>query len=246
MDLAKLSAPLSIDQIDFRIQSINKGGYATVLAYKDARVDMQRLDDSVGPLNWKREHVNNNNNCIVSVWNEKSNQWVSKEDTGTQSNTEAAKGLASDSFKRACFNWGIGRELYDYPAISIKLDSDEFTVENNKAKATWKLQLKSWTWGSHFDDKQKLCILRAKDSNNKIRFEWYRLDLVQDIAEFILKGLESNELSAVGEAFNECEEFEENLLWTSKANGGWFSMEQKKVIRQAAHDFINGTTETPL
>ena len=53
MDLAKLSAPLSIDQIDFRIQSINKGGYATVLAYKDARVDMQRLDDSVGPLNWK-------------------------------------------------------------------------------------------------------------------------------------------------------------------------------------------------
>ena len=54
MDLEKLSRPLDISQIDFRVQSINKGGYATILAYKDARVDMQRLDEACGPLNWKR------------------------------------------------------------------------------------------------------------------------------------------------------------------------------------------------
>lgn len=121
MDLKKLSEPLAIDQIDFRVQSINKGGYATILAYKDARVDMERLDKVCGHLNWKREHLMNNANCIVSIWNKDTNQWVSKEDTGTASNTEAQKGLASDSFKRACFNWGIGRELYDYPVMSIKL-----------------------------------------------------------------------------------------------------------------------------
>ena len=66
MDLTKLKNPLAIDQVDFRIQSINKGGYATILAYKDARVDMQRLDEVCTPLNWKREHTRDNQNCIVS------------------------------------------------------------------------------------------------------------------------------------------------------------------------------------
>jgi len=108
VDLNKLSEPLSIDQIDFRVQSINKGGFATILAYKDARIDMIRLDDACGPLGWKREHVNGNANCIVSIWCDDKKVWVSKEDTGTESNTEKEKGLASDSFKRACFNWGIG------------------------------------------------------------------------------------------------------------------------------------------
>ena len=128
MELNKLSEPLTIDQIEFRVQSINKGGYATILAYKDARVDMQRLDDVCTPLGWKREHLNNNANCIVSIWCKESKQWVGKEDTGTQSNTEAQKGLASDSFKRACFNWGIGRELYDYPQIQVKLNQNEYKI----------------------------------------------------------------------------------------------------------------------
>jgi len=44
---------------------------------------------------------------------------LTEEDTGTESNTEKEKGLASDSFKRACFNWGIGRELYTAPFIWV-------------------------------------------------------------------------------------------------------------------------------
>ncbi len=56
MDLTKLKTPLGIKDIDFRIQSINKGGYATILAYKDARVDMNRLDEVVGAENWQRDH----------------------------------------------------------------------------------------------------------------------------------------------------------------------------------------------
>lgn len=170
MDLKKLSEPLSIDQIDFRVQSINKGGYATILAYKDARVDMQRLDDACTPLGWKREHVNDNHNCIVSVWNEKSCQWVSKEDTGTESNTEKQKGLASDSFKRACFNWGIGRELYSYPPISVKLNSDEWQMQNDRPKATWGLKIKDWIWCSQFTDGD-ISYLAAKYKNT-LRFEW--------------------------------------------------------------------------
>ncbi len=171
MELSELSKPLSVDQIEFRVQSINNGGYATILAYKDARVDMQRLDDVCGPLGWSRKHNRDNKNCVISVYNEKFNHWVSKEDTGTESNAEAQKGLASDSFKRAGFNWGIGRELYDYPVISIRLNDNEITVTNGKKKASWGLKLKEWRWYSEFEGR-KITFLAARDSNNNTRFTW--------------------------------------------------------------------------
>ena len=170
MNLKDLSIPLSIDQIDFRIQSINKGGYATILAYKDARVDMERLDAVVGPLGWKREHSRDNHNCVVSLFDVKSCEWVGKEDTGTESNAEAQKGLASDSFKRACFNWGIGRELYDYPVISVKLELKEFKEYNGKMVATWDLRLKEWKWASEWVD-NKLASLSAT-YNGKVRYSY--------------------------------------------------------------------------
>jgi hypothetical protein len=250
MDLKGLSKPLEIKDIDFRVQSINKGKYATILAYKDARVDMNRLDEVCGAENWQRDHkiIGGNLYCGIGVYYKNENDpladWVWKWDVGTESNTEAEKGQASDSFKRAGFNWGIGRELYDYPLIQIKLNADEFTVDNNKAKAAWKFQLKKWTWGSHFDSEQKLCILRVKDEGGKVRFEWYRLDLVQDAATFILKSLADGDLDAVGEAYNECAEFEQNLLWTAKSKGGWFDVEQKKAIRTAEYAFVNGKQQS--
>ena len=175
MDLKLLSVPLRIDQIDFRVQSINKGGYATILAYKDARCDMQRLGDVCGPLNWKREHSRDNHNCTVSIWNEDTCQWVGKEDTGTESNTEAQKGLASDSFKRACFNWGIGRELYDYPVIQVKLRDDEWE-KGDKPRATWNLKVRDWVWFSQWvdlpdDGGKQLAYLAAKDEKG-LRFQF--------------------------------------------------------------------------
>jgi len=175
MKIEDLRKPLPIESIDFRIQSINKGGYATILAYKDARVDINRLDEVCGPLGWKREHTRENKNCIVSIWDKEKNQWVSKEDTGTESNTEQAKGLASDSFKRSCFNWGIGIELYDYPIISIKLDPNEWNQKeviekNQKPKASWNLKLREWKWGSEFDNDGKLVALAAKDYTGRVRF----------------------------------------------------------------------------
>lgn len=110
---------LKAGEIDCRIGTISEKGLSLLL-YKDARVDMNILDETVGAMNWKREHTRDNQNCIVSIWDDDKKQWVSKEDTGTASNTEAEKGLASDSFKRACINWGIGRELYSAPFIWVK------------------------------------------------------------------------------------------------------------------------------
>ena len=112
---------LNANEIDCRIATINQKGL-TLLLYKDARVDQNILDETVGPMNWQREHCRDNANCIVSIWDAEKQQWIKKEDTGTESFTEKEKGLASDSFKRACFNWGIGRELYTAPFIWISAD----------------------------------------------------------------------------------------------------------------------------
>lgn len=109
---------LQADEIECRVAQAKDNG-VSLLLYKDARCDQNILDETVGPMNWMRSHTRENANCIVSIWDTEKQQWISKEDTGTESNTEKEKGLASDSFKRACFNWGIGRELYTAPFIWI-------------------------------------------------------------------------------------------------------------------------------
>jgi len=178
MENLKLNTPLTIDEIDFRVQSINKGGYATILAYKDARVDMNRLDAVYGVGFWQKKYdvINDNLFCSVGVWNTLLNQWVWVQDVGTESNTEKEKGQASDAFKRACFNLGIGRELYDYPIIQIKLEPTEFKIEQYQGKdivkPTFEFKLKDWTWFSQFDENGKLNYLACKDQNGKARFTW--------------------------------------------------------------------------
>lgn len=122
---------LRAEEIDCRIAQVKKDGSGlSLLLYKDARCDQNILDEVVGPYKWKREHTRDNRNCIVSIWSDDLQQWISKEDTGTESNTEREKGLASDSFKRACFNWGIGRELYTAPFIWIK--KGDFSLKEGK------------------------------------------------------------------------------------------------------------------
>ena len=166
-------SPLHIDEIDFRIQSINKVGYATLLAYKDARADMKRLDETFGIYNWQKKYevIKNNLYCSIGIFNNDTKEWIWKQDVGTESMTEKTKGEASDAFKRACFNLGIGRELYDYPIIQIKLFPNEFTVDGMKGKQTWDLKLKQWKWFSQWED-DKLTYLACKDENNKKRFEF--------------------------------------------------------------------------
>lgn len=109
---------LKANEIECRIGSINEKG-ATLLLYKDARVDMALLDETFGVGGWQRKHYELKNHIYASVGIKIEDEWVWKDDVGTESNTEATKGESSDSFKRACFNWGIGRELYTAPFIWI-------------------------------------------------------------------------------------------------------------------------------
>ena len=127
---------LKAEEIDVRVASIISQKGFSLLLYKDARCDMNILDETVGSYNWQRTHSRDNANCTVSLWDKEKGQWISKEDTGVESNTEKEKGLASDSFKRACFNWGIGRELYTAPFIWV---SDTSYISTNQK--TQKLQV---------------------------------------------------------------------------------------------------------
>lgn len=126
---------LTAGDIECRVSTVSDKG-CSLLLYKDARCDMKILDETVGPENWKRSHelINGNLFCNVSLWDEGKKEWVTKQDVGTESYTEKEKGQASDSFKRACFNWGIGRELYTAPFIWIK--SGDVTLAQKNGKST--------------------------------------------------------------------------------------------------------------
>ena len=124
---------LKADEIDVRVAQVGNG-WVQLLLYKDARVDMSILDETVGPENWQREHYECKGNlfCRVGIAQELiqndgtiSKEWVWKSDCGAESNTEKEKGEASDSFKRACTNWGIGRELYTKIPIFINIETQQ-------------------------------------------------------------------------------------------------------------------------
>jgi hypothetical protein len=112
---------LNADEVDVRVNIVKENGLGLLL-YKDARVDQNILDETVGSMNWQRDHKEIKGNVYggIGIYNQELGLWIWKWDAGVESNTEAVKGEASDSFKRAGFNWGIGRELYTAPFIWIK------------------------------------------------------------------------------------------------------------------------------
>jgi hypothetical protein len=124
---------LYANEIEARVGTIRKNG-CSLLLYKDARVDMKILDEVFGPKGWQRTHelINGNLFCNIEIWDDEKKCWVRKQDVGTESFTEKEKGQASDAFKRAGFNVGIGRELYTAPFIWIKLDEDETSEKSGK------------------------------------------------------------------------------------------------------------------
>lgn len=113
--------PLRADEIEVRIGTVTKNGVSFLL-YKNARVDMAMLDETYGEYGWQRDHkeLKGNIYCGIGVYDANKDEWVWKWDCGTESYTEKEKGEASDSFKRAGFCWGIGRELYTSPFIFFK------------------------------------------------------------------------------------------------------------------------------
>lgn len=143
---------LKADEIECRVAQVTEKG-ASLLLYKDARADMKMLDEA--RVKWQRKHelINGKLFCTVSIWDAELKQWIERQDVGVESQSEATKGEASDSFKRACFNWGIGRELYTAPFIWVSAD------KMNIQKTEWQGKTKYKTY-----DKFKVTNIRYNES----------------------------------------------------------------------------------
>ena len=165
---------LRADEIDCRVNTINEKGL-TLLLYKDARVDMNILDETVGSENWQRDHkeLKGNIYCGISIWDENKQQWVTKWDCGSESYTEKEKGEASDSFKRAGFNVGIGRELYTSPFIWVSKDNCTIQSKNDKYTTYDTFRVKSITYNSNREI-EGLTIVNSK--TNIVVFRYGKQD----------------------------------------------------------------------
>lgn len=160
--------PLKAEEIEVRVAQVHKtanGNGVSLLLYKDARVDQNILDETVGAMNWQRHHSRDNANCTVSIWDSEKGQWIEKEDTGTESNTEKEKGLASDSFKRACFNWGIGRELYTAPFIYVSEKQCKITENNGKLTCRDKFAVEKIL----YDENRNIVAISIMNTSQKVR-----------------------------------------------------------------------------
>lgn len=219
---------LRSDEIDCRVSQI-ASNYCTLLLYKDARVDMNILDETVGSLNWQKSYLRDNANCVVSIYDNEKGEWVSKEDTGTESFTEAEKGLASDSFKRACFNWGIGRELYTAPSIFIfpnkemspRGKDNEFYLNDKE-----KYETKTRFWVEYIDyDDNKIQNLIIRDNKNNIRFTQLTKDKEKELADLDKKLVDAIEKKEEKDARFNRDKFYEYFKVESTLN---MTIEQKQ------------------
>ena len=166
---------LKASEIECRVgqcgRTQNGKGWCSILLYKDARCDQRILDELFTPMGWQRRHeeVNGQVCCIIKIKDVDTNEWIEKEDVGTESNTEPVKGSFSDSFKRACFNLGIGRELYTAPKIFITLSEEEMVQKNGKWTVSPKCVFTVTEIG--YDSERNIDALTIEDAKGVVRYK---------------------------------------------------------------------------
>ncbi len=162
---------LKADEIECRVSVIKESGLSLLL-YKDARVDQKILDETFGIFGWKRSHqsIEGNLYCTVEIFDKEKGKWVAKQDVGTTGYAEKEKSQASDSFKRACFNWGIGRELYTAPFIWIPAGkaSIMYKEDQNKVKRFSCNERFSVSSIQYNDDREICALVIVNDSGHTV------------------------------------------------------------------------------
>jgi len=227
--IAKLSAPLRIEDVQFMASKQLSDGQCLVLAYKNARIDQRRLDEAVGVGNWQREHKCVDGHWFCKVGIKIGGEWIYKEDAGEETNFHADKGAASDSFKRACFNWGIGRELYDYPTIMVPGIAKE-------------LYPQYWNWDADYDDAGKIKWLRGMDEAKEM-FTWPHDNLPPSVYEHndavreywddvhaIKEAIENKDWPTVVEYSDGLEDTVKRKLWLATTKGGIFKTAERDAL----------------
>ncbi|MCH5250553.1 MAG: hypothetical protein J1E98_11495 [Lachnospiraceae bacterium] len=159
---------LRADEIECRVSTVNEKG-VTLLLYKEARVDQKILDEAFGIFGWQRSHqsIEGILYCTVSVYDKDTNTWIAKQDVGTTNFAEKEKSQASDSFKRACVNWGIGRELYTAPFIWIPADKVGISQKGDKFYCNDSFSVIS----IGYSEEREITELRIVNGKGKIVYE---------------------------------------------------------------------------
>lgn len=160
---------LLADEIECRTASVSEKGLS-ILLYKDARVDQRILDETFGAFRWRRSHqcINGSIYCTVEIKDEESGEWIAKQDVGAAGNYEKEKSQASDSFKRACFNWGIGRELYSAPFIWIPASKVRIIKKEDKYYCNEHFSVTSISYNML----REIIDLKIADSSGKNVYAW--------------------------------------------------------------------------
>lgn len=176
---------LKPEEIEVRVTDIyekmapngKKRIYANILLYKNSRVDMQILDETFGITGWQKRYTNGNKNCIVSIWDEDKKQWIEKEDVGMPSEGQYAdKGLASDSFKRACVNLGIGRELYTFKGVHVQIRPNEAVFVQGRPVRLLP-EVSFHVHSIEYDESfRTVKAIRIVDGNNSLRLTSFKED----------------------------------------------------------------------
>lgn len=162
---------LKAEEIECKVNAINEKGLSLLL-YKTARVDMDILDETVGPDNWQRDHKECKGNlfCGIGIYDEYNTNWIWKYDCGVESAFgDKQKGEASDSFKRAGFCWGIGRELYTAPFIYIPADKVKMYDTGRKdknGKVVYSTYDKFYVEAIKYDEERNIIALSIKNNRN--------------------------------------------------------------------------------
>lgn len=147
---------LAADEIECRVSTCNDKG-VSVLLYKTARTDADLLDETFGPQYWENDYKLIDGVLYGGIgidYDKTGENKVWKWDAGTESNTEAEKGRASDAFKRAGFKHGIGRELYSAPFIWIPADKCKTLRKNDKGR--WECRDNFEVIDIGYDDKERI------------------------------------------------------------------------------------------
>ena len=174
---------LTADEIECRVSRCSEKG-AVLLLYKTARTDADLLDETVGPMAWQNDFkivdgvlyggigiITPIELSFLDGVTETRTEWVWKWDAGTESNTEAEKGRASDAFKRAGFKHGIGRELYTAPFIFIPAGKCTVKATERGGKTVWQCFDSFEVAEIDYDGQERICYLRIGLKGATV-FEW--------------------------------------------------------------------------
>jgi hypothetical protein len=222
---------LRADEIECRVATVTPKG-CSLLLYKDARADMILLDETVGAENWQRSHelINGNLFCNVSI--KIDGEWVTKQDVGTESYTEKEKGQASDSFKRACVNWGIGRELYTAPFIWV--NSCTIIEKNGKPTTTDRFEVEF----IEYDSNKNIIGLRICNAKTKASVYEYKdkKGLSTQTKETLITGAKAK-TEVLKILNNKSQEYVKNVLEHYKIKG------VEEITVEIAEDFLKSVNQ---